>query len=72
MNLFLIWTCGPGGDVDYNISYLELWQPSCSVERNHICNFCRGHYGEHSCEAILNYRRLPDDAQRTTDEDRSQ
>ena len=23
-----------------DISYLELWQPSCSVERNHLCYFC--------------------------------
>ena len=29
-----------------DISYLELWQPFCSVERNHLCNFGRGHYEE--------------------------
>ena len=34
------------------ISYLELWWPSCSVERNHLCNFGRGHHGEHSCEVF--------------------
>ena len=34
--------------------YLELWQPSCSVERVHLCNFERGHHGEHSCEVIWN------------------
>ena len=22
-----------------DISYLDLWQPFCSVEQNHICNF---------------------------------
>ena len=22
-----------------DISYLELWQPLCSVEQNHLCNF---------------------------------
>ena len=34
--------------------YLELWQPFCLAERNHLCNFGRGHYGKHSCEIILN------------------
>ena len=24
------------------ISYLELWRPFCSVERNHSCNFAKG------------------------------
>ena len=28
--------------------------PSCSAERNHLCNFGRGHYRKHSCEIILN------------------
>ena len=37
-----------------DISYLELWQPVCSVEQNHLCNFYRGHYQEHFCEIILN------------------
>ena len=23
-----------------DISYLELWQPLCSVEWNHLCNLC--------------------------------
>ena len=36
-----------------DISYLELWQPFRSAERNHLCNFSRGHYGVHSCEIIL-------------------
>ena len=35
------------------ISYLELWQPSCSVEPNHLCNFCKGQYEEHFCEIHL-------------------
>ena len=26
-------------------SYLELWQPSCLKEQNHLCNFERGHHG---------------------------
>ena len=56
-------------------SYLELWQPSCSAEPNHLCNFGRGHYGEHSFEIInldQRFRRCrlkkklhtPDDGQR--------
>ena len=24
-----------------NISYLELWRLFCSVEWNHLCNFCK-------------------------------
>ena len=35
------------------ISYLELLQPLCLVEWNHLCNFERGHYEEHYCETIL-------------------
>ena len=38
----------------FNISYLELWWPSCSAELNHLGKFGRGHYGEPSCEIILN------------------
>ena len=36
------------------ISYLELWQPFCSTECNHLCNFGRGCYEEQFCEIILN------------------
>ena len=36
-----------------DISYLELWQPFCSVEWNHLCNFGRGYYEEQFCEIIL-------------------
>ena len=36
------------------ISYLELWQPFCSAENNHLCNFGRGYYEEQFCEIILN------------------
>ena len=36
------------------ISYLELWQPFCSVERNHLCNFSRGYYEDKFCEISLN------------------
>ena len=34
--------------------YLELWQPFCSAEQNHLCNFRRGYYEEQFCEIILN------------------
>ena len=35
-------------------SYLELWQPLCSVEWNHLCNIGRRHHEVQSCEIILN------------------
>ena len=38
--------------------YLELYWPSFSVERNHLCNFERGHHGEHLHEVIRNLDRL--------------
>ena len=34
------------------MSYLELWQSSCLVGQNHLCNFERGHYGKHFREVI--------------------
>ena len=40
--------------MSFKRSYLELWQTSCLVEQNCLCNFKRGHYGEHSCEVIWN------------------
>ena len=36
------------------ISYLELWQPFRSAERNHLCNFGRGYPEEQFCEIIIN------------------
>ena len=36
------------------ISYLELWQPFCSVEHSHLCNFGKGYYEEQFCEIIFN------------------
>ena len=39
-----------------DISYLELWQNLCSMERNHFCNFSRRHHGELFCEIILNLK----------------
>ena len=43
-------------------SYLEIWQPLCSVDWNHLCNFRRRHYEKQSCEFILNldqwFRRI--------------
>ena len=38
-----------------DISYLELWWPSCLAEWNHLCNFSRGNHEEHFCEIILNF-----------------
>ena len=35
-----------------DISYLELWQPLCSMERNHLCNFGRVHHEHQFCEII--------------------
>ena len=35
-------------------SYLKLWWPFCSVKRNHLCNFGRGHYEEHFCKFVSN------------------
>ena len=37
-----------------NSSNPELWPPFCSAERNHLCNFGRGHQKEQFCEIILN------------------
>ena len=42
VKLFCIWTSSSGGDVVENISYLELWWPSCFAEPNHLGNFGRG------------------------------
>ena len=37
-----------------DISYLELWQTLCSMERDHLCNFSRRHHGDVFCEIVLN------------------
>ena len=37
-----------------DISYLDLWQPLCSVERHHLRNSGRRHHEEQFCEIILN------------------
>ena len=37
-----------------DISYQELWWTFCSAERNHLCNFGKGHYEKQFCEIILN------------------
>ena len=36
------------------VSYLELWQPLCSVDQNYLCNLSRGYREEQFCEIILN------------------
>ena len=35
-----------------DISYLELWQPMCSVDWNHLCNIRRMYHEEQPCEII--------------------
>ena len=40
------------------ISYLELWQPFCSVEHYHFCKFGKGYYEDQFCEIILNLGQL--------------
>ena len=37
-----------------DISYLELLQPFCSMERNHLCNSGRVHHEEQFCKIVLN------------------
>ena len=37
-----------------HISYLEFWQPFCSAEQNHLCNFGRGYQEEQFYVIILN------------------
>ena len=53
VKLYGIWTSS-SGDVFKDISYLELWQPLCSVDWNLLCNFGRMHHEKQSCEIILN------------------
>ena len=38
-----------------DISYLELWQPFCSAEWNHLCNFVGGYNEEQFCEIIFEF-----------------
>ena len=40
-----------------DISYLDLWQPLCSVDWYHLCNFGRRHHEIQSSELILNLNR---------------
>ena len=54
MKLFLICTSGSGGSVIKDITYLELRQPLCSVERNHLINVGRRHHEDQFCVIILN------------------
>ena len=37
-----------------DISYLKVWQPLSSADRNHLCYFCRRHHKEQICKIILN------------------
>ena len=36
-------------------SYLEIWQPFCSADRNHLCKFGRRHHEKQFYEIILNF-----------------
>ena len=54
VKLLCISTSGSGGMLFKGISFLELWQPCCSLERNHLCNFGRRHQEKQFCEIILN------------------
>ena len=36
------------------ISNLDIWQPLCSAECYHLCDFGRGYQEEQFCENILN------------------
>ena len=38
-----------------DISYLELWQPLCSEDRNNLCNFGRRHHEIQFCEIIFKF-----------------
>ena len=37
------------------ISYLELWQPHCPANQNHLCNFGRRHNEEQFCEISFEF-----------------
>ena len=37
------------------ISYLELWWPSCLTKKNHLGDFGRVLYEEYFCKIILNF-----------------
>ena len=37
-----------------DISYLELWQPFCSEDRNHLFNFDKTHHEKQFCKKFLN------------------
>ena len=54
VKLFKIWVIDSGAEVVLKISYLELWSPFCSAERNHLCNFGKGYQKEQFSEIILN------------------
>ena len=41
-----------------DIYHLELWQPLCSWDWNHLYNFDRRHHEEQFCEIILNSNEL--------------
>ena len=54
VRLYGIWNRVQGGDVFKGISYLELRQPLCSVDKNHVCNIRIRHHEKQSSEIIMN------------------
>ena len=56
VKVFRIWTSGSGGDPFYRYFISAHWQPFCSAERNHLCNFDKGHYEEQFCDQWLGKR----------------
>ena len=38
-----------------DIFYLELWQPFCLADRNHLRNFGRRNHEKQFCEFLLNF-----------------
>ena len=37
------------------VSYLELWQPLCSVDQNYLCNLSRRYHEEQFCEFFFEF-----------------
>ena len=54
VKLHEIWTVVQEEMSFKDISFLELWQPPCSVDLIHLCNIGRRHHEERSCVIILN------------------
>ena len=55
IKLFSILASAKGEYVSLKKNYTDLWQPFGRAKWNHLCNFGRGHYGEHVYEIILKF-----------------